>query len=64
MIDRLARLRLFGAEDESGVSGDTSVALAPKRTVTPMNVEVLLPRAGASEGGRATPTNGNPQVSV
>ena len=34
MIDRLARLRLFGEEDESGVSGDASVALAPKRTVT------------------------------
>ena len=34
MIDRLGRLRLFGEEDESGVSGDASVALAPKRTVT------------------------------
>ena len=34
MIDRLARLRLFGEEYESGVSGDASVALAPKRTVT------------------------------
>jgi len=49
VIDRLARLRLFGEEDESGVSGDASVALAPKRTVTAaIGVCVLAPRRRAS----------------
>ena len=56
VIDRLARLRLFGEEDESGVSGDASVALAPKRTVT---AAIGCARVASSSKGAAF---GNPKL--